>query len=220
MLGIRKERIDPGEPWQNYAETLFSIQKRLADHAFSNARTWAEIQQAHQTWWKNYNSEHHYAHRERQDGRHTPVEVLRGMLGRTIPEEVLSRALYATQFTRQIDKHGYVRFKQWKFYGEHGLASEEVSVWVYEETLKVEYQAATLSLYSVRLSADQKEITEVKHARRLETHFRSPQLDLWQLSDTEWLLALRRPEPSVRKKASKIAALAHQLPLPLFGATG
>src|SRR6266571_4020394 len=25
MLGIRKERIDPGEPWENYAETLFSI---------------------------------------------------------------------------------------------------------------------------------------------------------------------------------------------------
>jgi hypothetical protein len=71
MLGIRKERIDPGEPWQNYAETLFSIQRRLGDHAFSNARTWPEIQQAHQTWWKNYNSEHHYAHRERQDGRHS-----------------------------------------------------------------------------------------------------------------------------------------------------
>jgi len=71
MLGIRKERIDPGEPWQNYAETLFSIQRRLGDHAFSNARTWPEIQQAHQTWWKNYNSEHHLAHRERQDGRHS-----------------------------------------------------------------------------------------------------------------------------------------------------
>ena len=36
MLGIRKERIDPGTPWQNYAETLFSIQKRLGDHAFFN----------------------------------------------------------------------------------------------------------------------------------------------------------------------------------------
>jgi putative transposase len=134
MLGIRKERIDPGEPWQNYAETLFSIQKRLADHAFSNARNWAEIQQAHQTWWNNYNSEHHYAHRERKVRRHSPEAVLRGMLGRFIPEEVLSRALYATQFTRQIDKHGYVRFKHWKFYGEHGLAGEEVSVWVYEDT--------------------------------------------------------------------------------------
>src|SRR2546421_1905531 len=25
MLGIRKERIEPGEPWMDYAETLFSI---------------------------------------------------------------------------------------------------------------------------------------------------------------------------------------------------
>ncbi len=101
------------------------------------------------------------------------------MLGRTIPEEVLSRALYATQFTRQIDRHGYVKFKHWKFFGENGLAAgEEVSVWVYEDTLKVEHQATTLSLYSVRLSPDQQQITDVKHARRLETHFRSPQLDL------------------------------------------
>src|SRR5260221_216557 len=100
MLGIRKERIDPGEPWQNYAETLFS-----------NARTWPEIQQAHQTWWKNYNSEHHYAHRARQDGRHSPSDVLRGVLERTYPEEVLSRVLYATQFTRHLDRHGYIRFK-------------------------------------------------------------------------------------------------------------
>jgi putative transposase len=219
MLGIRKERIDAGAPWENYAETLFSIQKRLADHAFSNARTWPEIQQAHQTWWHNYNVEHHYAHRERQDGRHSPSLVLRGMLGRTIPGEVLSRALYATQFTRHLDKYGYVRFKNWRFYGENGLAGEEVSVWVYEGTLKIEYQATALSLYSVRLSPDQ-QITEVKNPRRIETHFRSPQLDLWRLSDTEWLLALRRPEPGPRKQASKIVPLARQLPLPIFGATG
>ena len=186
----------------------------------SPARTWPEIQQAHQTWWQNYNAEHHYAHRERQDGRHSPTEVLRGVLGRTFPEEVLSRALFATQFTRQIDRHGYVRFKQWRFFGENGLAGEEVSVWVYEHTLKVEHQATTLSLYSIRLSSDQKQITEVRHARRLETHFRSPQLDLWQLSETEWLLALRRPEKGPRKKPGRIVPLARQLPLPSFGATG
>lgn len=196
----------------NYAETLFSIQRRLADHAFSNARTWPEIQQAHQTWWKNYNSEH-----PRAPGRTTLA--VRG-LGRTIPEDVLSRALYATQFTRQIDKHGYIRFKHWKFFGENGLpAGEEVSVWVYEDTLKVEHQATTLSLYSVRLSPDQQHMTEVTNARRLETHFRSPQLDLWRLSDTESLLALRRPEPVARKKQNKIVALVEQLTLPEFGAT-
>ena len=92
-------------------------------------------------------------------------------------------------------------------------------MWVYENTLKVEHQATTLSWYSVRLDSDQ-QITEVKNARRLQTHFRSPQLDLWRLSDTEWLLALRRPEPVARKKPGKIIALAEQLVLPEFGATG
>ena len=112
-------------------------------------------------------------------------------------------------------------FTNWRFFGENGLAGEEVSVWVYENTLKVEHQATTLSLYSVRLSSDQREITEVKNGRRLETHFRSPQMDLWQISDTEWLLALRRPEPAApRKKPGKIVSLAEQLMLPEFGATG
>ena len=134
--------------------------------------------------------------------------MLRGVLGRTYPEEVLSRALYATQLTRHLDRHGYLKFKHWRFFGENGLAGEGVSMWVYEGTLKVEYQATTLSLYAVRLSSDQQQITEVKNARRLETHFRSPQLDLWQVSDTEWLLALRRPEPGVRSKRSKLVALA------------
>ncbi|HKF37706.1 MAG TPA: transposase [Ktedonobacteraceae bacterium] len=177
MLGIRKERIEPGEPWQNYAEALFSIQRRLADHAFSNARAWPEIQQAHRTWWINYNIERHFAHRERQDGRHSPNAVLRGVLGRTFPEEVLAHALYATQFTRQIDHHGFVRFKHWKFYGELGLAGENISVWVYEGNLKVEYQATTLALYELGIEKKTGEIAEVKNPRRLETHFRSPQLD-------------------------------------------
>ena len=200
---------------------IISIQRRLADHAFSNARTWPEIQQAHQTWWQSYNVERHYAHRERKDGRHSPVKVLRGVLGHTIPEEVLSRALYATRFTRQIDRKGYVKFKHWEFFGENGLpAGEEVSVWVYENTLKVEHQATTLSLYSIRMDTEQRQITEVKNSRRIETHFRSPQLDLWRLSDTEWLLALRRPEPVARPKPGKIVDLAEQLFLPEFEAIG
>jgi hypothetical protein len=189
------------------------------DHEFSNARTWPELELAHQTWWTHYNTEDHFAHRERQDRRHSPEAVLRGVLGRTYPEVVLSRVLYATRFTRYLDKQGYVKFKHWWLFGENGLAGEEVSVWAYESTLKIEYQTTALALYSVQLSQHQ-EIMEVTNPRRLETRFRSPQLDLWQLSETEWLLALRRPEPGPRKKRSKIVALAEQLVLPAFGATG
>lgn len=199
---------------------IISIQRRLADHAFSNARTWPEMQQAHQTWWTNYNIEHHYAHRDRQDGRHSPTDVLRGVLGRTYPPEVLSRVLYASQFTRHLDRNGYVRFRNWRFFGENGLAGAEVSVWVYEGSLKIEYQANTLALYSLAFEANHQQIADVKHARRIETHFRSPQLDLWHVSDTEWLLALRRPEPAPRKKRNRIVVLAEQLILPEFDATG
>lgn len=54
----------------------------------------------------------------------------------------------------------------------------------------------------------------------IQTPFRSLLLDQWQLSDTEWLLALRRPELVARRNQGKIVALARQLPLPEVGATG
>jgi len=74
-------------------------------------------------------------------------------------------------------------------------------------------------LYSVRLDKNQ-QITEVKNARRLETPFRTPQLDLWRISATEWLPASRPPAPIARKKPGKVVVLAEQLVLPEFGATG
>jgi hypothetical protein len=98
------------------------------------------------------------------------------MLGRTYPDEVLSRMLYATLFTRSLDQHGYVRFKNWRFFGEDGLAGEQVSVWMYEGTLKVEYQATAHSEYALHLSPYHQRIEAVKNPRRIETHFRSPRL--------------------------------------------
>jgi putative transposase len=109
--------------------------------------------------------------------------------------------------------------RNWRFFGENGLAGEEVSVWVYDQTLKIEYQATALSLYSITCQPDHQHILDVKNPRRIETNFRSPQIDLWQLSDTEWPLALRRPEQQ-RSRRRKLVALARQLPLPEFGATG
>jgi hypothetical protein len=76
------------------------------------------------------------------------------VLGRTYPDEVLSRVLYAMQFTRSLDAHGYVRFKNWRFFGEDGLAGEQVSIWMYEGTLKIEYQATALSEYALQMSPD------------------------------------------------------------------
>lgn len=212
MLDIRKERIDPGEPWQNYAETLFSVQKRLADHDFSNARTWPEMLQAHQKWWTNYNRESHYAHRERQDGRHSPQQVLRGMLARTLPAPTLARIFFATEFTRYLDRSGYIRFRRWRFYAEEGLARQQVQVSIYTSTLKIEYQDTELALYTTGWAEDNTHITEVKNPRLIETGYQSPQLKLWTLGPDEWLLFLKLPDYATRKK-SKGAPDVIQLPL-------
>jgi putative transposase len=74
---------------------------------------------------------------------------MRGVFGRTYPEPVLDRILYASRFTRYLDRYGYVRFRNWRLFGEDGLAGEEVSVWVYEGHIKIEYQATPLSIFTI-----------------------------------------------------------------------
>jgi hypothetical protein len=87
----------------------------------------------------------------------------------------------------------------WRFFGEDGLAGEEVSVWMYEGMLKIEYQATALSEYALHFSPDHKQIEAVNNPRRIETHFRSPQLHLWQTSEAEWLLACGNPNGTSKK---------------------
>jgi hypothetical protein len=229
MPGPKRVRRERTEEWASikqwtlwpeqelYQETAGERAKEIDVQERTLARTWAEIQQAHRKWWINYNQEHHLAHQKRQDGRPSPQAVLRGVLGRTYPEEVLSRVLYATQFTRHLDRHGYVRFKKWRFFGEDGLAGSEVSVWMYEGTLKIEYQTTALSEYTLRFSPDPQQIEAVKNPRRIETHFRSPQLQLWQTSETEWLLALRQPERHKQKTRRSSPGIV-QLRFPEMGA--
>lgn len=109
-LNIRKERIDPGKPWQNYIEAHFGIMQRIGDYYLNSATHWEEITQAHRRFVHDYNVQVHFAHRERQDNRRSPQEVLRGVLARTIPEPILARIFFATQFTCYLDSSGYIRF--------------------------------------------------------------------------------------------------------------
>jgi hypothetical protein len=105
-----------------------------------------------------------------------------------VQEETLNRILFATRYTRYLDRHGYIRFHDWRLYGERGLAQHQVSVWVYEGTLKLEYQAVTLSKYRVERHDDRNHIKDVSQPRVAETVFRSPQLALFDLGPDEWLL--------------------------------
>ena len=68
--------IDRGQPWQNSIETNFNVMRRMADHDYAKATSWAEVQVAHARFFQNYNQQSHSAHGDRPKGRRSPAAVL------------------------------------------------------------------------------------------------------------------------------------------------
>jgi hypothetical protein len=65
-LGIEKREIDRGQAWQNSVETHFNVMRRIADHHYATATSWAELQAVHN---------------DRPTGRRNPASVLRWVQG-------------------------------------------------------------------------------------------------------------------------------------------
>ena len=197
-LGIEKREIERGKPWQNYIETTFKIQRRMADWHFAKATGWAELLTVHDQWVVNLNYQVHWAHQERDDDRRTPRDVLGWVSGRQVTPEELHRLFYRTRFGRKLDRMGYARFRHWRVYGERGLARERAAVWLYGETLTLEYADEPLAQYRLRYQPDKAHLLTVEAPLLFETPYRSPQLALWELSDGEWLKVIRRPDYAPR----------------------
>ena len=197
-----KEPVQPAETSRSLPPDMrqLIIVRRMADFHFHQAASWEEMQQIHRKWVQDYNSQRHWAHEQRDDGCHSPAQVIGWHKGTMVPEETLNRILFATRYTRHLDRNGYIRFQDWRLYGERGLAHQPVTVWVYEGTLKLECQAVTLSKYRVELRDDRKHIQDVSNPRVAETVFRSPQLALFDLGPDEWLLYWKAPSYMPRRR--------------------
>ena len=209
-LGLRKETIEKRKPWQNFVETTFNIQRRMADYHFAKAESWEEFVATHDRWVEQYNTQMHWAHRERKDARRSPSEVLGFLTGVRHRPEDLERAFFSTRFTRVLDTSGYVRLKHWKIYGEEGLARREVTLWLGPEVLSVEFAGDTLARYDVEYSPGTATATDgargrlrkVNKPRLFATRHRSTQLRLFTLDvlgETGWLKALQLDEYVPRK---------------------
>jgi putative transposase len=208
-LKIRKDQIDRGQAWQSYIETTFNVQRRMADWHFAQATTWSELRETHDRWVADYNYQVHWAHREREDGRRSPAEVLSWVTGAVYSDEELRR-LFTLRFARRLDQLGYVRFRHWRIYGERGLAGEHGAVWLYGENLTVHFAGEPLAHYKVAYERDQKGLKAVTEPRLFETRFKSPQLALWELGPDDWHVVLRLPEYAPRRRQPAVAV---QLPL-------
>ena len=195
-LGIAKHKIERGRPWQNYIETHFNVQRRMADWHFAKADDWPELVQAHDRFVEDYNAQAHFAHAGREDGRRSPAEVLGFASGVRHRKQELRRAFFSARFVRVLDALGYARFQHWRIYGEEALAGREAALWLAAESLTVEHAGEPLSRYAVKVEAATGELRSVARPRLFETShgLRQPQRRLFaldSLGECGWLKALR-----------------------------
>jgi hypothetical protein len=202
-LGIRKEQIERRQPWQSSIETQFNVQRRMADWHFAQATTWSDLVDAHDHWVVEFNYQSHWAHREREDHRHSPAEVLGWVCGRLVGPEELHRIFYTMRFGRTLNDFGYARFRHWHVYGERGLAGEAAALWLYREQLTVTFADEALAHYEVRYQPDDNHLVGVTEVALVPNPYTSPQPFLWTLGDGEWLRVVplapyspRRPRPT------------------------
>ncbi|MDQ6831813.1 MAG: helix-turn-helix domain-containing protein [Chloroflexota bacterium] len=197
-LGIRKEEIARRQPWQSLIEANFGVQARMADWDFGKATTWEDLLTVHDQWVADFNFQVHWAHRKREDGRHTPRDVLGWVTGREWTPEALHRIFYTTRFGRKLDRMGYVRFRHWRLYGEQGLPGKEVAVWLYRETLTVTFVDEPLAEYRGRYEPDRYHFRAITDPHLFATPFVSPQLPLFAPDETVWIKVLRLPDYAPR----------------------
>lgn len=203
-LGIRKEYIAKRQPWMSYIETTFNIQRRMGDFHFKKAKTWEDMRVEHDRWVADYNYQPHWAHRHREDNRHSPAEVLGWIHGKDWEPSQLDRIFYSTRFKRRLNKHGSLRFRHWRLYGELGLAHHQTNVWLSKEHITVEYGDEPLTHYAVQYQPDEKHLRDIREPHHFETRYRTPQLDLWRSDAVEWHLVKRLPDYTPRPRKRKV----------------
>lgn len=209
-LDIQVQHIEKGAPWQNLIEAQFKVQLRLADARFEQATTLEEVQAHHAAFMETFNTTNHWAHRDRQDGCRTPAAVLGQKYGRFVNPDTLRSAFRHLQLSRTVNQHGYISVQRYVIYAEHGLAKRRVSVWIYEDRLNIAYQQSLLARFNCTLDRQKKALKSVSQPTLYQTAFASPQMELFQLDEEQWLKVWQRLPYGRRKKAD---SMARQLPL-------
>jgi transposase InsO family protein len=219
QLGIEKKEIKKGKPYQNYIETFFNVQRRMADWSFEKAQTYEDLLAAHEKWHRDYNFQKHLAHEKRDDGCHSPAAVLGWVKGMQPEPDLVSRAFEAICETRTLTKAGYARFRNFLLYGEQGLAGKRALINIFQEVLTLEYGDYPLSRYSVEWQPDDHHLLRVGNPRLYDHPYQSPQLSLWEPGDVEWFVIIRTAPPS-RRRRKKGRLLVIQPPLWASGTQG
>jgi transposase InsO family protein/transposase len=102
--------------------------------------------------------------------------------------------------TRRVDQQGYVRVRNWRLYGERGLADRPASVWVTEEEVTIQFAEEPLARYGVTYQRDHRHFRQVVLKRIFETSYQSLQPPLLELNSDDWRLMIELPRRRRRRR--------------------
>ncbi len=160
-----------------------------------------DLQEIHAAWAYDYNSQEHAAHLKRQDGRRNPAEVLGWAKGRAFKDQDPARIFAPILGDRRVDQAGYVRFRNWRLYGERGLAGKSITIWVTDEEETIQHAEEPLSRYGVTYQRDHQHFHRVSPTQIFETRYTVPQLPLPGVDPSEWPLAIELPRQRRRRRS-------------------
>ena len=131
----------------------------------------------------------------------SPLERLRHLFGRV-------------QFLRTVNPYGFVSIQRFYIYAEQGLSRQRVAVWIYEGQLRIEYRETLIARYRCAYEQRQKRLREVSQPTLYHTIFASPQMELIELDDTQWIKVQQR---ALQRRTHLRMPMGEQLTLAALG---
>lgn len=208
-LGINQHFCEKGRPWQNLIESQFGIQARLGEYLWQQCGNVDEAVEVHRELIRDHNRLPHFAHRRRDDGRTSPLEVLGSSRGTEIDKTGLHKAFSRQMWQRRTNEKGFIRVGRWKIYVEEGLPKTPVELIYWDGKLRAEYRQEKLAEYDCRWNDKEQRPNTIEKPKHFETKYSSRQPELFEVG---WL---REPIEEIRaERKSSRRVFSEQIKLP------
>ena len=208
-LGITQHFCEKGRPWQNLIESQFGIQARLGEYLWQKCVNINEAIEVHHALVRDHNRLPHFAHRKREDGKDSPLEVLGNRRGAEIDKTGLHQAFSRQVWQRKTNDKGFIRVGRWKIYIEEGLPKTPVELVYWDGKLRAEYRQTKLAEYDCRWDEKGSRPKAIGKPEYFETKYKSKQPELFEVG---WH---REPIEEIRsERKTKKMRFSKQLKLP------
>lgn len=117
-LPIRHTMYEKGHPWQNLIESQFGIQARVGESHWERCGSIVAAHEFHRELIRDHNRWPHFAHRQRQDQKRSPLAVLGAAHGPVVEPAALHHAFSRKFWQRKTAACGFVRLGKWRLYIE------------------------------------------------------------------------------------------------------